>query len=203
MEKTYNVCQNVSLQIMAAIEVGLRLPPSTLTKRCVPAASELRLNHYPSYSTETLHLGKIKRTWPHTDLGIITLLFQDAVGGLELEDRKATHPRTFVPVVPGPSGEMVVNTSDTLQRWTNGILTAGMHQVTVPSAMKNMRSEVVPDRYSGVFFLKAARDVSVGPIPEFVSPERPAAYDEITALHYQQRMTDVLHQNSYRHRVTA
>jgi isopenicillin N synthase-like dioxygenase len=93
MEDYFELCQKISLQIMEALEVGLRLPKGALVERCTRAASELRVLHYPSVSIKTLLDGKHKRTWPHTDFGIITLLFQDSVGGLELEDRM--NPGTF------------------------------------------------------------------------------------------------------------
>ncbi|GJN68088.1 gibberellin 20-oxidase [Purpureocillium lilacinum] len=194
MEGCYTQFQDICLDIMRAIEVGTDLPADTLVQRCQPASSELRLNHYPPTDLRQLAEGKVKRTWPHTDFGIITLLFQDTVGGLELEDR--SQPGTFAPVLPGnPDGptEMVVNISDTFQRWTNNVIKAGVHQVSVPPTMKGRTEGFCPERYSGIFFFKAHRDTSAGPLPHFVTEKRPAAYDEITALQYQQRMTKVLY----------
>jgi isopenicillin N synthase-like dioxygenase len=122
------------------------------------------------------------------------LLFQDQVGGLELENRAA--PYTFVPVMPGdpndPS-EMVVNISDTFQRWTNDVVRAGLHRVDVPMSMKGKLSGTCPDRYSSIFFFKAARETSVGPLPEFVTEANPARYNDITALQFQQEMTKILY----------
>ncbi|KAK2606644.1 hypothetical protein N8I77_005378 [Diaporthe amygdali] len=197
MEHTYQQCQEISLRIVAAIEVGLGLQPRALVRRCCPAASEIRMNRYPPVSMERLADGRVKRTWPHTDFGIITLLFQDHVGGLELEDR--AQPGTFVPVTPvkvgpGQKSEMVVNISDTFQRWTNGVIKAGLHQVSAPPAYKTSAADgILPERHSCVFFFKACRNTSAGPLPEFVTPENPAHYDEITALEYQQRMTKELY----------
>lgn len=197
LSRHYRCCQHVSLQIIAAIEVGLGLPAGSLVDRCRQDASEIRLNHYPPVSRARLAGGHVKRTWPHTDFGIITLLFQDGVGGLELEDR--ARPGTFVPVAPAPRGaptEMVVNISDTFQRWTNGVIKAGVHQVAPPPACRSSDDDndsVLPERHSCVFFAKASRATSVGPLPWFVSAERPAQYDEITALEFQQRMTSQLY----------
>lgn len=194
MESCYLQFQDICLTLMRAMEVGLDLPSGRLVERCKPASSELRLNHYPRTNLRELAEGKVKRTWPHTDFGIITLLFQDSVGGLELEDRR--NPGTFAPVLPGnPHGptEMVVNISDTFQRWTNDVIRAGVHQVSVPPSMKGLTKGFCPERYSGIFFFKAHRSTSAGPMPHFVTKERPAAYDEITALEYQRRMTKVLY----------
>jgi len=155
MEHCYDVFQAICIQLMEAMEIGLKLPKDTLVDRCRPASSELRLNHYPRTDLAVLAEGKTRRTWPHTDFGIITLLFQDQTGGLELEDRR--HPNTFVPVLPGPADgptEMVVNISDTFQRWTNDVVRAGVHQVSVPGAMKEQKTGICPQRYSGIFFFK-------------------------------------------------
>ena len=190
MENIYGLCQQVGLQIMEACEMGMHLPPGTLVQRCIPAASELRLNYYPAVSVQRLQEGHTKRGWPHTDFGIITLLFQDAVGGLEVENR--SQPDTFEPLTRDSPSEIAVNISDTFQRWTNGTLKAGVHQVTLPITIEVKPDAIVPQRRSAAFFLKAHRDVSVGPLPEFVSLDQPAKYEDITALEFQKRRTGVL-----------
>ena len=182
--------QKVSLQIIEACEVGLELPPGTLVERCTPAASELRLNRYPPVTIDRLKAGLTKRTWPHSDFGIITLLFQDAVGGLELEDRTSG---VFVPVIRQDPYEMVVNVSDTFQRLTNDVIRVGLHQVTLPVHMKGMENGTLPERYSSVFFFKAHRATSVGPLPAFIAPQQPAKYPDITALQFHQESTKVLY----------
>ncbi|CAO2650496.1 Nn.00g017880.m01.CDS01 [Neocucurbitaria sp. VM-36] len=194
MEKFHDVFNETCRRIMLALEMGMELPPNTLLDRCRLPSSEIRLNHYPHISLKVLSEGKWKRTWPHTDFGIITLLFQDGVGGLEMEDRRK--PGTFIPVLPSepnaPS-EMVVNVSDTLERWTNGFLKAGLHQVSVPSSLESGEADSCPDRISSVFFFKAHREASVGPLPQFITEKRPAAFDECTAIEFQRRMTQVLY----------
>ncbi|KAJ5884031.1 gibberellin 20-oxidase [Penicillium subrubescens] len=191
IEQYFDLVQDVSLDIMRACEVGFKMPENSLVDRCIPAASELRLLHYPPVSLERLQTGTIKRAWPHTDFGIITLLFQDSLGGLEFEDRNK--PFTFVPIIPSDDNELIVNTSQTFQRWTNGVVKAGLHQVNVPPHMSTITEGYIPERYSSVFFLKAHREISVGPIEQFVTEERPAIYPDITALQYQQEMTEILY----------
>ncbi|KAJ5965377.1 gibberellin 20-oxidase [Penicillium waksmanii] len=191
IEQYFDMVQGVSLEIMRACEVGFGLPENSLVGLCTPAASELRMLHYPPVSLERLKTGTIKRAWPHTDFGIITLLFQDGIGGLEFEDRNK--PFTFVPILPSGENELIVNTSQTFQRWTNDVVKAGLHQVNVPPHMSNITEGYIPERYSSVFFLKAHREVSVGPIEQFVTEDRPAIYPDITALQYQQEMTEILY----------
>ncbi|KAH0533836.1 hypothetical protein FGG08_007537 [Glutinoglossum americanum] len=67
--------------------LSLELPKGTPVNKCILAASEIRLIHYPATSIETFECGLRKRCWPHSDFEIVTLLFQDQVSELELEDR--------------------------------------------------------------------------------------------------------------------
>ncbi|RYP33162.1 hypothetical protein DL767_004866 [Monosporascus sp. MG133] len=193
-EQAYEDLQNLSLCVIHALEIGLSLPPGTLVERCKETTSELRLNHYPPVSMSKLREGKTKRGWPHADFGIITLVFQDHVGGLEMEDR--SRPGTFVPVPPGPPGgktELAINISETFQRWSNDVLKAGIHQVAPPPYMHDMEDGIVPERRSIVFFFKASRGTSVGPLPAFVQDDYPARYEEMTALDFQKARTSVLY----------
>nr|L0E2Q1.1 RecName: Full=2-oxoglutarate-dependent dioxygenase phqC; AltName: Full=Paraherquamide biosynthesis cluster protein C [Penicillium fellutanum]AGA37270.1 2OG-Fe(II)-oxygenase [Penicillium fellutanum] len=185
LEDFYVRSHQAALLILEALEMGLNLPAGVLKSRCGGCASELRLNNYPEIDIEELRRGKISRIHPHADLGVITCLFQDGLGGLELEHR--SHAGSFLPVPPGARSEMVVNISETFQLWTNNVITAGIHQVTVPPEMKTRTEGRISARRSCAFFLKANGDASVAPLPQFVTQERPAAYSEMTALDYHQK----------------
>ncbi|KAL5042606.1 hypothetical protein BDW71DRAFT_200450 [Aspergillus fruticulosus] len=194
VEKTFVDLQQASLQIMAAMEIGLDLPRGTFVDQCKVTASELRLNHYPEVSLSKLREGKTKRGWPHADFGLITFVFQDGVGGLEMEDR--SNPGTFVPVPPGAPGgktELAINISETFQRWTNDVIPAGIHQVAPPAEMLEMEDGTVPERYSNIFFFKASKNAIASPLPEFVTEGNPARYKPMTALQFQKARTMYLH----------
>jgi isopenicillin N synthase-like dioxygenase len=188
MEHYFEKSQQLSMQLMRALEIAMNLPAGSLTDLCEGHASELRLNHYPETHVARFQDGKAKRIWPHTDFGIITLLAQDSEGGLEIQDKDK--PGTFVPVPLVDKTELVVNVGDTLERWTNGILKAGLHQVTVPRALQG---EILPTRYSVAFFLKANRRASVGSIRMLVPEGCTATYEDMTALEYQQRRTNIVY----------
>jgi isopenicillin N synthase-like dioxygenase len=160
--------------------------PGTFNSRITHAsnASELRLNHYPPVSASTLRGGQVSRIWPHFDLGVITLLFTSSVGGLEVEDRLAPEPQTFIPVEPESQEELIVNISETLQRWTNDKLPAGLHRVSFPQGLAETGDRVeIPRRYSIAYLCKADRDSPVGSIPAFAEGDVPK-YEDITALEY-------------------
>ncbi|KAE9963088.1 hypothetical protein BLS_009703 [Venturia inaequalis] len=198
METYFALCQGICLQIIMAVEIGLKVPAGTLLHRCANDASELRFNYYPSTTVQSIASGRAKRSWPHTDFGVLTLLFQDSVGGLELEDR--TEPGTFMPITaagPGQPSELIVNTAECLTRWTNDVLRAGLHQVVIPRHLRESGGEtVIPDRYSCPFFLKAGYNVSVGPVKEFVSSEEQALYGDISALDYHRERVRVVYEGA-------
>lgn len=182
MEWCYTVCEGICMQLMKALEIELDLPAHSLTSSCTPSASDLRLNHYPSTRSNDLQDGFASRISPHTDFGIVSLLLQDEVGGLEIENRGS--PKSYIPVPPCRS-EMIVNVSDTLQRWTNDVLEAGVHRVTGPSGSLNNENSLIPKRFSMAYFFKAGREVSAGPLRYFVSAQRPPRYQHLTALEFQ------------------
>lgn len=182
MEQAFDILEGVSATIMEALEVSLKAPPGTFLEKITREknASELRMNHYPPIEVAEINSGHVSRIWPHFDLGVITLLFQDSVGGLEFENRQ--QPGTFARIECGSTSEMVVNVSETLQRWTNDCLPAGLHRVSLPPLLEE---GLVPERYSIAYFCKADRDASVGALCPFSRPN--TAYHDITALEYQRQ----------------
>ena len=182
MEHCYELCDGICLELVSALELGLHQPAGSLTKLCSPSASDLRLNHYPSLKIKDLKTGYTSRISPHTDFGVISLLLQDEVGGLEIEDRSRSG--SFISVPP-KSNEMIVNVSDTLQRWTNDALQAGVHRVTVPSELQGDEDSEVRERFSMAYFFKAGREASVGSLQSFVDDQQQPKYQHMTALEYQ------------------
>ncbi|KAL8682572.1 MAG: hypothetical protein Q9186_001425 [Xanthomendoza sp. 1 TL-2023] len=184
MEEAFEQLEEVATQIMAALEVAFGIPPGGFVKSISNEsnASEMRLNHYPAIDVEEIMRGKVSRIWPHFDLGVITLLFQDSVGGLEFEDRRQRD--TFQRIECSNSSEMVVNVSETLQRWTNGSLRAGLHRVNGPPNLEGKESGMLLERYSIAYFCKADRSASVGPLKHFAPTIDQQRYEQISALDY-------------------
>lgn len=175
MQRTYWRFQGLSTQLASALELGLGLHQGALTRKCELTSSELRLNHYPK--SESSHRKKL-RSAIHTDLGVLTLLFTDGVGGLEFENRASG---AFEPVEMRRGKEVLVNVADTLERWTNGVLRSGLHRV---NDVSEADATEMSERRSVAFFYKADMDETVGPLDAFVSQSSPAKYEAVTVREY-------------------
>ena len=86
---------------------------------------------------------------PHVDSGLVTLLAQDGVHGLEVEDR-AGHWTG----VPPTEGTLVVNFGKLLERWTGGAVRATRHRVVGSGR----------ERFSVPFFYEPAVDAVIAPL---------------------------------------
>ena len=174
MENFLDTCHTAGMDVMQILEKGLELPEGELLNRFTTKVDEVRLNHYSPLPTEKLSDGKHQRAWPHTDFGMLTLLFQDEAGGLEVEDRSNTG--SFIPIQRESPTEMAVYVSDTLEHMTNKHLRAGIHQVVTPIGINDRASGVLPERYSIACFLKADRKTNVGPLQKYRTKDTPRHY---------------------------
>lgn len=198
IESHYTAFHNTGNYLLEALELGLALPPGSITTRARPDSSELRLNHYPSLPKRQLTQTNTRRIWPHTDLSLISLNIQDDEGGLEYEDRR-TAPGHFVPVCNEGSADMIVSGADILERWTNGALKGALHRVVVPERFSDRTKQAIddvnqdgdlllPSRNSVVFLYRPGEEKPAGPLSEFISADRPAIFDDITAGRYLEGM---------------
>ncbi|RAH39761.1 isopenicillin N synthase family dioxygenase [Aspergillus brunneoviolaceus CBS 621.78] len=107
-------------------------------------------NYYPAMSARALNVDGAKRLNAHTDFGSLTLVFQDAVGGLEVHDG-----HQFRPIMPVP-GALIVNVGDMLEQLSNGRWRSSLHRVVAPAplihGLETKEEKMVVDRYSLVFF---------------------------------------------------
>lgn len=127
-----------------------------ITRRADP---QLRLIHYPEIERKVIEEHGHARIMPHTDFGLCTLLFQDHIGGLEVDP---WHEDKFVPAVPIP-GTILVNIADLLQLYTNGRVKSTRHRVVSPPADK-VSGGILPARYSIPFFVHPDPETMIDPI---------------------------------------
>lgn len=114
---------------------------------------QARLFHYPPQESPTqLELGAAA----HTDYGMLTLLVQDPIGGLELR----TKAGEWV-AAPYIEGTLVVNLGDLVKVWTNDRYVSNLHRVA---------NRTGRERYSIPTFFNLDYDTPVACLPGFVEP---------------------------------
>ncbi|OJJ36075.1 hypothetical protein ASPWEDRAFT_41308 [Aspergillus wentii DTO 134E9] len=154
------------LAILRALSIGLGLPEHWLGQLHAAQTNELRITHYPAVAREDF--AHSTRIATHTDFGTITLLFQDAVGGLQVE--VPPHSGQFEDIDSGGPYECILNAGDCLQMWTG--LHSARHRVHLPDQFKEEQSDgMVPERFSIAYFAKPDRDAILRPLMGEDNPE--------------------------------
>ncbi|KAK5278182.1 hypothetical protein LTR16_008912, partial [Cryomyces antarcticus] len=168
-------CAALVHRVLSSIALGLGLPATFFERSHAHDLFQLRLLHYPPVSTSLLRSGARDRIAAHSDFGTITLLFQDDVGGLEVEDPHA--PDTFRAVTP-VQGAVLVNVADLMMRWSNDVLRSTVHRVGAPPTVGDggegeEKEGVTRARYSIPFFATADSDAVIDCLEGCWSKERP------------------------------
>lgn len=136
----------------------LGIPADYWDDKLAKADPQLRLLRYMPIPKTTLEKPGNYRINPHTDYGLCTLLFQDSVGGLEVD---RFHDGKFVSATPIP-GTCVINVADLLQRLSNDKLRSTRHRVMQPQTTPI--NGVLPERYSTAFFVHPDPATMIVPI---------------------------------------
>jgi isopenicillin N synthase-like dioxygenase len=150
----YRAMEATGAKLMQALARGLGHPETVFDAAFLNGISTLRLIRYPVRRVDELDpahrvgagymLGA-----PHVDSGFVTLLAQDGVAGLEVEDRAGKWI-----AVPPLEGTLVVNFGKLLERWTGGRVRATRHRVIGSGA----------ERFSIPFFYEPAVDAVIAPL---------------------------------------
>ncbi|WWD09560.1 hypothetical protein V865_007687 [Kwoniella europaea PYCC6329] len=149
--------------------LALNLPEKFFEDKTRHPAAIMRLLYYPALDGK-----EVDELMPgigaHTDFECFTILRQDEVSGLQVQNRKGE----WIDAIPTPD-TFIVNIGDQLQRWTNDIFVSTRHRV-LPTIAK--------DRYSIPFFFGCDHDVPLIPPNTCITEDRPARYDVMTAGAY-------------------
>jgi isopenicillin N synthase-like dioxygenase len=146
--------------LLRGFALGLELEENFFDSIVQKPPSQLRLVHYPPSGADGS--GGIAA---HTDYELFTILLATSPG---LEVVNGAGDWIDAPPLPGA---FVVNIGDMLEILTNGELVATSHRVR----------RVALDRYSFPLFFCCDYHTVVGPLADFVTPERPAAYESLVA----------------------
>jgi isopenicillin N synthase-like dioxygenase len=158
----YETCHVLHVLVMRSIAIGLDLGEHFFDEKIDEKCHNLRLLSYPPIKTTLLQNDGQARVGAHSDYGTVTLLFQDSVGGLEVQN---PHTGEFVPAVPIPD-TIVVNVGDLLARWSNDVLRSTLHRVVAPTAKGISESMgMTPVRQSIAFFCNPNFSTEVSCLP--------------------------------------
>jgi len=134
--------------IMAGIALSLGLEANYFRDHYTGRPTLLfRIFHYPPTAPSDARWG----VGEHTDYGLLTLLAQDDVGGLQVKTAQG-----WIEAPPLPD-TLVCNIGDMLDRLTGGCYRSTPHRVLNTSGK---------ERYSFPFFFDPAFDAAIEPLPE-------------------------------------
>eukprot|EP01134_Creolimax_fragrantissima_P006376 CFRG6376T1 len=108
----------------------------------------------------------------HNDAGLVTLLYQDNVGGLQVWLNEVWAD------VPPISNALVLNIGDMMQIFTNGRLKAPLHRVL---------ASATSERFSAPFFFNPAYSADVRPLNALIGKGDKEKYAPVSWLHFRRR----------------
>jgi isopenicillin N synthase-like dioxygenase len=171
------------------------IPENFWDDKLEKADPQLRLLRYHSIPKSVLEQPGNYRINPHTDYGLCTLLFQDQVGGLEVD---AFHTGEFLPATP-IKGTCVINVADLLQRLSNDKLRSTRHRVMLPQFTPEQLAQLgpdanLPDRYSTAFFVHPDPSFTIAPI---VAEGEKSKYEPVNAGEWRTMITSRNHKMAF------
>lgn len=143
----YTAALATGVRLLRAYALYFGLEEDFFSRHFTRPVADMRLAHYPV--SDAVRAVSEFGTGAHTDHGIVTLLWQDDCGGLEV-----CLPDGRWAAVPPKPGSLVVNIGELMTRWTNGRLTSTLHRVVNRSGR---------DRFSIPLFVHPDADTSVDP----------------------------------------
>jgi isopenicillin N synthase-like dioxygenase len=164
----------LSLRLMQLMALSLDLPEDYFDAACHDPMVTLRMVRYPAHPE-----GADERTFgagAHTDWGAVTILAQDAHGGLEVQMPDGS----WVAATP-MDDTFVVNLGDMIPRWTNGLYQSNPHRV------RNLYSGGEA-RYSIPFFYEPEYLARIVPVPGTVPAGEAPRYTPCTAGEHLEEM---------------
>ncbi|XP_038688599.1 gibberellin 2-beta-dioxygenase 8-like [Tripterygium wilfordii] len=128
LEEFTDTVAKLAERISVILSASFGVESSFFQENCPTGCSYLRLNRYPPCPVSSKVYGFI----PHTDSGILTIVYQDGVGGLQLmKDGR------WFSVKPNPTA-LIVNVGDLLEALSNGVYRSIRHRVLAPGGVERL-----------------------------------------------------------------
>lgn len=168
MEQHYLDMQALAQTLLRAMTLALGIERDFFDQRFASPVSVLRLIHYPPRATASS--AEQQGAGAHTDYGCVTLLYQDAAGGLQVRDVRGQWIDA-----PPIADTFVVNIGDMMARWSNDRYLSTPHRVISPLGV---------DRYSMPFFAEPHPDTLIECLPGCRNEDQPARYPVTTCAEF-------------------
>ncbi|KAL0000931.1 hypothetical protein SO802_014712 [Lithocarpus litseifolius] len=142
---------------------SLGIESNFFRENCPPKTSYIRMNRYPKCPLVSKVFGLV----PHSDSNLLTILYQDQVGGLQLmKDGR------WFKVKPNPKA-LIINIGDLFQALSNDVFKSIKHRVVSPQEV---------ERFSAAYFYCPSNDAVIQ------SYTKPAMYRPFTLREYRQQI---------------
>lgn len=180
-------CLAVARELVKIFALSLDLPEDFFAAKFQYPDAALALNYYPGISAPQspddpnaqVSIGS------HTDFQLFTMLWQDAIGGLQVLNRQGQ----WINAKPIP-GTFVVNIADYMQRITNDRYVSTVHRA------QNWSGQ---ERISMPFFFGFSPNESCGVLDSCVDEGQEKKYDEITCIEWVKKRVAMMHQTEPTH----
>ena len=166
MNQFYLDCMASACKIQQVFAAIFDLPVNHFVDYHSGENVSVRLLHYPPVTPSRVKEGQLG-AGAHTDYGMLTLLFQDRIVGLQVFDQGV-----WVDVDPIENA-IVVNTGDLMERWTNGRFKSTLHRVQ-PRLGDEARSSIA-------VFIDPDSNTPVNVLASCMDEDHPARFEPITA----------------------
>ncbi|MBT6566453.1 MAG: isopenicillin N synthase family oxygenase [Candidatus Puniceispirillum sp.] len=144
----YNAVLDLSRKILAALAIGLGQSADMFHAAYQKPLGRGQLVYYPTLNKTDIDAERFGAA-AHSDFGVLTILMQDNLGGLQVQRRDGE----WIEATP-IDGTLVCNIGDLLERWTNGMLISTKHRVLNRSSQ---------NRFSIPIFCDPASDAIIDP----------------------------------------
>ncbi|KAI9495133.1 hypothetical protein BDB00DRAFT_816058 [Zychaea mexicana] len=165
-------CHTIVTQIMECLAIALEIPESEGGRTWfssrhaydMPSNDVLRVLHYPALD----HPNKVDdiRIGRHSDYGSLTLLFQNGIGGLQIQANRDAPDEKSIKWLDAPVVDdcLTVNLGDCLEYWTCSLLRSTKHRVIFTPATQ------MKPRYSMAYFCQGGQ-AKLEPVPSRFIPK--------------------------------
>lgn len=164
--------RSVADRLMDVFAAALGMPDGFFESFTTHSTDTLRVIHYETQPGDRDPAEGQLGMGEHTDYGMCTVLFADAVPGLQIVGPDGAWHH----VVPSP-GALLVNLGDLMAQWTNDRWRSTLHRVLPPAR----HAAEVRTRRSVAFFHDGNHDALVECLPTCVLPGEPPKYAPVRA----------------------